>query len=88
VTLTLEKYNYMLVGTFDLLLAKQQEFDTYAKYLEAVRDYWTIRADLRKAVGGRLPAAVSRESLLPAPAPVDILGNTVDDGRAPHQHKQ
>ena len=88
VTLTLEKYNYMLVGAFDLLLAKQQEFDTYAKYLEAVRDYWTIRADLRKAVGGRLPAAVSRESLLPAPAPVDILGNTVDDGRAPHQHKQ
>jgi len=88
VTLTLEKYNYMLVGAFDLLLAKQQEFDTYAKYLEAVRDYWTIRADLRKAVGGRLPDAVSGESLLPAPVPVEKPGGTSDDSRAPHQHKQ
>jgi cobalt-zinc-cadmium efflux system outer membrane protein len=55
VALTLEKYNYMLVGTFDLLTAKQQEFNAYAKYLEAVRDYWVIRADLGRALGGRLP---------------------------------
>jgi len=88
VTLNLEKYNYMLVGAFDLLLAKQQEFDTYTKYLEAVRDYWTIRTDLRKAVGGRLPTAVSGESLLPAPVPIEKPDGTVDDGRAPHQHKQ
>jgi cobalt-zinc-cadmium efflux system outer membrane protein len=88
VTLTLEKYNYMLVGAFDLLLAKQQEFDTYAKYLEAVRDYWTIRADLRKAVGGRLPATASVESLLPPPAPADKPGGAPDEGRGPHQHKQ
>lgn len=87
VTLTLEKYNYMLVGAFDLLLARQQEFDTYAKYLEAVRDYWTIRADLRKAVGGRLPAAASGGRLLPPPAPADKPGGDHDDGRKPHQHK-
>jgi len=55
VSLTLEKYNYMLVGAFDLLAAKQQEFTAYAKYLEAVRDYWIIRADLGRALGGRLP---------------------------------
>jgi cobalt-zinc-cadmium efflux system outer membrane protein len=55
VSLTLQKYNYMLVGTFDLLTAKQQEFNAYAKYLEAVRDYWIIRADLGRALGGRLP---------------------------------
>ena len=88
VTLTLEKYNYMLVGAFDLLLAKQQEFDTYAKYLEAVRDYWIIRADLRKAVGGPLPAAVSDKSLLPPPVPVEKPGGTSDEGRGPHQHNQ
>jgi cobalt-zinc-cadmium efflux system outer membrane protein len=86
VTLTMEKYNYMLVGTFDLLLAKQQEFDTYGKYLEAVRDYWIIRADLRKAVGGRLPDAASGESLLPPPAPADKPGGDPEDGREPHQH--
>jgi outer membrane protein, heavy metal efflux system len=55
VSLTLEKYNYMLVGAFDLLIAKQQEFSAYARYLEAVRDYWIIRADLGRALGGRLP---------------------------------
>ncbi len=55
VALTLEKYNYMLVGTFDLLTAKQQEFNAYAKYLEEVRDYWVIRSDLGRALGGRLP---------------------------------
>jgi outer membrane protein, heavy metal efflux system len=55
VSLTLEKYNYMLVGAFDLLVAKQQEFNAYIKYLEAVRDYWVIRADLGRALGGRLP---------------------------------
>jgi cobalt-zinc-cadmium efflux system outer membrane protein len=55
VALTLQEYNYMLVGAFDLLLAKQQEYATYAKYLEAVRDYWILRAELGRAVGGRLP---------------------------------
>ena len=60
VDLTLKKYNYMLVGTFDLLMAKKQEFDDYQNYIEALRDYWVIRADLKKAAGGRLPGV--RES--------------------------
>ncbi len=87
VKLTLEKYNYMLVGAFDLLLAKQQEFDTYAKYLDAVRDYWSIRADLRKAVGGRLPAAASGETFLPPPASVDNPTGNPDGRGGSHQHK-
>jgi cobalt-zinc-cadmium efflux system outer membrane protein len=57
VALTLQKYNYMLVGAFDLLAAKQQEYNAYAKFLEVVRDYWIIRADLGRAVGGRMPAS-------------------------------
>jgi cobalt-zinc-cadmium efflux system outer membrane protein len=55
VDLTLKKYNYMLVGAFDLFMAKQQEFEAYQKYLEAVRDYWIIRADMQRSLGGRLP---------------------------------
>ena len=55
VDLTLKNYNYMLTGAFDLLMAKQQEFEAYQKYLEAVRDYWIIRADLQRSLGGRLP---------------------------------
>jgi cobalt-zinc-cadmium efflux system outer membrane protein len=43
VDLTLKKYNYMLTGAFDLLMAKQQEFEAYQKYLETVRDYCQVR---------------------------------------------
>ena len=55
VDLTLKNYNYMLTGAFDLLMAKQQEFEAYQKYLEAIRDYWIIRADMQRSLGGRLP---------------------------------
>ncbi len=57
VDLTFKKYNYMLIGAFDLLMAKQQEFEAYQKYLEAVRDYWIIRADMQRSLGGKLPPA-------------------------------
>ena len=64
VDLTLKKYNYMLTGAFDLLMAKQQEFEAYQKYLEAVRDYWIIRADMQRSLGGRLPTVMHSESRL------------------------
>lgn len=50
-----EQVNFMLMGVFELIVAKQQAYDAYQEYLEAVRDYWTIRAELRQSVGGRLP---------------------------------
>jgi cobalt-zinc-cadmium efflux system outer membrane protein len=49
--------NYMLVGIFDLVIAKQQEYDAYAGYLSAVRDYWIARSDLTRAVGRKLPSS-------------------------------
>ena len=55
VDLTLKNYNYMLTGAFDLIMAKQQEFEAYQKSLESIRDYWIIRADLQRSLGGRLP---------------------------------
>ncbi|TXI76816.1 MAG: hypothetical protein E6Q42_06330 [Dechloromonas sp.] len=77
---TQERVNFMLVGVFELLVAKQQEYDAYQAYLESVRDYWTARAELRGAVGGRLPdddqplpPTVGVEAILPAAsaAPMD-----------------
>ena len=53
---TQENVNYMFAGAFDLLLAKQQEYDAYQGYLEAVRDYWLARVDLMRAVGTQLPS--------------------------------
>jgi cobalt-zinc-cadmium efflux system outer membrane protein len=55
VDLTLKNYNFMLSGAFELIMAKQQEFEAYQKYLEAIRDYWIIRADMQRSLGGRLP---------------------------------
>jgi cobalt-zinc-cadmium efflux system outer membrane protein len=52
---TQEEHNYMLVGVFELLQAKRAQLDAYQAYLEAVRDYWVARAELRRAVGGNLP---------------------------------
>ena len=52
--LTLTSYNSMLKGPYDLLLARQNELAAERGYIEALRDYWIARADLERAVGGRL----------------------------------
>ncbi len=54
--LTLQQYNYMLKGAYDLLLAKQNEVAAERSYIEAWRDYWIARAELERAVGGNLGA--------------------------------
>lgn len=76
VDLTLKNYNYMLKGAFDLLMAKQQEFESYQKYLEAVRDYWIIRADMQRSLGGRLPAHIQSQRML---QPDSIETSTIND---------
>jgi cobalt-zinc-cadmium efflux system outer membrane protein len=80
---TQEHQNYMLVGVFELLLAKQQEFDAYQGYLEAVRDYWLARADLSRAVGAHLPSdGTSTESTV---GPDEIL-HPPPDTSMQHMH--
>jgi outer membrane protein, heavy metal efflux system len=53
--LTVRHYNAMFKGAYDLLLAKQAEVETEKAYLEAWRDYWVVRAQLERALGGSLP---------------------------------
>lgn len=53
---TQEQVNYMLMGVFQLLRAKEQTYDAYEGYLEAVGDYWLARVDLKRAVGTSLPS--------------------------------
>ena len=76
VDLTLQKYNYMLVGTFDILIARQQEFDDYQKYIETVRDYWIIRTDMERAAGGRLPGAQHNSQIPPTNSPDASTSNS------------
>jgi outer membrane protein, heavy metal efflux system len=44
--------NAMEQSIFTLLIAKQAEIDAGQSYVEALRDYWTVRAHLERAVGG------------------------------------
>ncbi len=52
---TQREVNFMFEGAFELLRVKQEQYAAYQEYIEAVRDYWIARAELRRAVGGPLP---------------------------------
>ena len=51
---SLINYNAMEIGNFELFTAKAEEARTEREYLEAVRDYWVVQAELERAVGGNL----------------------------------
>jgi len=58
--LTLTSYNSMLKGPYDLLLARQNELAAERGFIDALRDYWIARADLERAVGGRLTSVKTK----------------------------
>jgi cobalt-zinc-cadmium efflux system outer membrane protein len=49
------QYNFMLLGPFDLLRARQDEIAASRRLIEARRDYWIARADLDRALGRTAP---------------------------------
>jgi cobalt-zinc-cadmium efflux system outer membrane protein len=55
------QYNGMLVGVFQLLQVRRDQIDVARQYIESLRDYWTARAALERAIGGRLPDAATTE---------------------------
>ncbi len=61
VELSQQYYDAMLLGVFQLLLAKQQEIEAFRSYIDAARDYWIARAELDYATGGALPVAKTAE---------------------------
>jgi cobalt-zinc-cadmium efflux system outer membrane protein len=79
VALSQVEYGAMLLGVYQLLLAKQNEVDAYREYIELVRDYWIARAELGRAVGGRLPAAAA--PVAPAPG-----SPSAPPAAMPHSH--
>jgi cobalt-zinc-cadmium efflux system outer membrane protein len=66
-----EEQNFMLIGIFEVIQAKTQEYDAYQGYLEAVRDYWLARVDLMRLVGARLPS--DKEISATTPTVMQIL---------------
>jgi len=59
------RYNGMLSSVFDLMADAREQISAAQGYAEALRDFWIAEADLREALGGRLPMPVA-----PGAAPV------------------
>lgn len=51
--LTMEQYNAMLIGTYQLLETRSEQVHVGRAYVEAVRDYWVERSALELATGGQ-----------------------------------
>lgn len=51
---TLQNYNAMQIGAFEVLLAKQQEIATGREYVETLRDGHLARLDLEELLAGNL----------------------------------
>jgi len=90
---TLYHYNYMLKGVYDLLRAKQEEFNTQRDYITALRDYWIARSELEHAVGMTLPV----NPLKPVESQKDFYGvkqsknqpkRKSEDVMTEHEHHQ
>ena len=62
-------YNGMFISPFQLLAAKQGEVEAQRGYFEALRDYWSARAELARALGGALPAEKVKANDAAPPAP-------------------
>jgi cobalt-zinc-cadmium efflux system outer membrane protein len=76
-----ERVNFTIEGVFTLLRARQQQYEATAHWLEAVRDYWIARAELRAAVGGPLPG--DDAPLMPA-IDADSIVKPAPDAHAHH----
>lgn len=89
-----QQQNFMLIGVFELIQAKAQEYDAYQAYLESIRDYWVARLDLMRVVGSRLPSELQTPGLAPGVAeilatkdvPIDHGAHGGPEPQPAHQH--
>ncbi|HWP58464.1 MAG TPA: TolC family protein [Candidatus Acidoferrales bacterium] len=61
------RYNAMQIGPIELLRARDQQIETAAQYVAALRDYWLARGDIAQILSGRLPAVNGRPAGAAAP---------------------
>ena len=77
VALSQQQYDAMLLGVFQLLVAKQNEINAYREFIEALREYWSLRAELEWKVGG---------SLERGPAGAHPPSHHLNNGEQKHEH--
>jgi cobalt-zinc-cadmium efflux system outer membrane protein len=79
----MQRYNFMLIGVFELIEARKAEFDTYQSYFEAIRDYWITQTELEQAIGGPLPKPAIEQL---TPAVDEIVRPQSEGGHDHHGH--
>lgn len=82
---TVLRYNAMLASVFELLVDAREQIAAASGYIDATRDYWLAEAELRAALGGRLPVAA-----LVAPAASSMTAPVLPAAQAVahHQHSE
>ncbi len=66
---TLKHYNFMLLGVYDVLRTRREEFQAQSDYIDSLRDYWTAWSELERALGGQIPAELAGQPSVPAETP-------------------
>lgn len=62
---TLKHYNFMLLGVYDVLRTKREEFEAQNEYIDSLRDYWTAWSELERALGGKIPPQLAAQPAAP-----------------------
>lgn len=79
----MERYNFMLIGAFELLDARKAELNSWTEYYQTLAEYWSTHAELGLALGRPLPDP-DGQSL--APAAADIIAPVGDEAQHRHHH--
>jgi outer membrane protein TolC len=70
------EYNAMTVGVFQLLQAKRDQISAAAGYVDLLREYWSLRAEVDQLAAGRLPRSPLGDATSALPLdPVRAMGD-------------
>ncbi len=84
---TLKHYNFMLLGVYDVLRTRREEFEAQREYVDSLRDYWTAWAELERALGGKIPPELAAAPAAPQEAPKASPEKQAEPETEPsHQH--
>ncbi len=72
---TQKHYNYMLLGNYDLIRAKQNEILANKEYIDSLKEYWIARSDLEKAVSSKLLLSTSVNKTMKKEEPIAGMSN-------------
>lgn len=86
VALSQQQYDAMLLGVFQLLIAKQNETNSYREFIEALRDYWVLRSELEWKVGGNMGSSVATSPSKTISTSPKASENQPADHGSSHEH--